>query len=896
MKELEKAYNSKQYEDQIYQKWEESGFFNPDNLQGEPFSIMMPPPNVTGVLHLGHALENTIMDTMIRFQRMQGKKALLLPGTDHAAVATQAKVEKLMAEEGIEKPRETFGRDGLLEKIRAYAEESKSTILTQIRKMGTSADWSRLAYTFDEPRNKAVNEVFVRMYNDGLIYKGYRVINWSVKGQSTCSDDELEYVDRKGILYTFKYTKDFPITIATTRPETKLGDTAVAVHPEGKWKQYIGQEFTVDVGAAKPLTIKVIGDEHVDDAFGTGALGVTPAHSPVDFEMYMNQKAKGDPIEIIQVIGLDGKMTAEAGADYEGLTVLEAREKFVQYLRENDLMEAEEETTQNVGTSDRFKDVVEPLPLTQWFVDVNKKIPGTRKSLKDLMKESVQTGLDGDKEKQITITPERFNKIYFSWIDNLRDWNISRQIWWGHRIPVWYKGEEIYCGTEAPEGDGWEQDEDTLDTWFSSGMWPFATLGWPVSTEVSSGKPENSDDFNTYFPTSWMQMGYEIIFFWMARMILMSTYTHNEIPFKDVYFHGMLRDKNGQKFSKSLGNGIDPIEVINEYGADALRYSLVAGISPGNDSKFSTEKIEGGQHLVNKFWNISRFILLNIEDPKKDIALPELHTLADKWIISRLHTVIKEVTQDIEEYRFSMGAERLREFTWSELADWYLEIAKIQSDKPTSSPSATLRTGSAEGSDILNYILNAVLKLWHPYMPFVTEAIWQEVYGKDEMLMVAKWPVAGEIEPQQTFESLQNIIRGIRALRAEYNISPSKKLVLFASDSDVISNNTDVLFGLARLETIHPLANKPKTAIGFSESGIEIYIDLADEVDIEAEKARLQKEIAGVEPYVSAQEKKLSNKGFVDNAPEAVVAQEKKKLEDAKQRLFQLKEQLQVFS
>lgn len=869
MKELEKAYESTQYEDSIYQKWEASGYFNPDNLEGEPFSIMMPPPNVTGVLHLGHALENTIMDTMIRFQRMQGKKALLLPGTDHAAVATQAKVEKMLAEQGVEKPREEFGREGLLEKIRAYAEESKSTILSQIRKMGTSADWSRLAYTFDEARNNAVNEVFVRMYNDGLIYKGYRVINWSVKGQSTCSDDELEYVDRKGMLYTFKYAKDFPITIATTRPETKLGDTAVAVHPEGRWKQYIGQEFTVDVGAAKPLTIKVIGDDHVDDEFGTGALGVTPAHSPIDFEMYMNQKAKEDPIEIIQVIGLDGKMTAEAGADYEGLTVGEAREKFVQYLRDNDLMEAEEETTQNVGTSDRFKDVVEPLPLTQWFVDVNKEIPGKGKSLKDLMKESVQTGFDGDKDKQITITPERFNKIYFSWIDNLRDWNISRQIWWGHRIPVWYKGEEIYCGTKAPEGAGWEQDEDTLDTWFSSGMWPFATLGWP----------EQSDDFNTYFPTSWMQMGYEIIFFWMARMILMSTYTHGEIPFKDVYFHGMLRDKNGQKFSKSLGNGIDPIEVINEYGADALRYSLVAGISPGNDSKFSTEKIEGGQHLVNKFWNISRFILLNIEDPKKDIELPQVNTLADKWIISRLHTVILEVTSDLEEYRFSMGAERLREFTWSELADWYLEIAKIEGDK----------------SDILNYILNAVLKLWHPYMPFVTETIWQQVYGEDEMLMVAPWPRAGVVEPQETFEALQNIIRGIRALRAEYKISPSKKLVIYASESNVISNNSDVLFGLARLEAVHAVADKPQTAIGFSEAGIEVFIDLAGEVDIDAEKSRLEKEIAGVAPYVAAQGKKLSNKGFVDNAPAEVIEEEKKKLEEAVQRLEQLQTQLASF-
>jgi valyl-tRNA synthetase len=438
MKELPKIYDPKAVEDEIYKLWEKSGYFNPDNLSGEPYSIMMPPPNVTGVLHLGHALENSLMDAMARYQRMQGKKVLLLPGTDHAAVATQAKVEKMLVEQGMKNPREQLGREKLLQKIREFSEQSKATILSQIKKMGTSCDWSRLAYTFDEKRSQAVNEVFVKMYGDGLIYRGYRVINWSVKGQSTCSDDELVHVERTAKLYTFKYSQDFPISIATTRPETKLGDTAVAVNPHDKrYKKYIGQTFTLEVGAEKPLEIKIIADENVEMDFGTGALGVTPAHSAVDFEMYEKQKATGNPIDIIEVIGKDGCMTTKAGAAYVGLTVEKAREKFVAWLKENNLIEKEEEITQSVGTSDRFGDVVEALPMTQWFIDVNKKISDKGKSLKQLMHDAVAFGHNGDPAQKVKITPERFEKTYFTWIENLRDWCISRQIWWGHQIPVW---------------------------------------------------------------------------------------------------------------------------------------------------------------------------------------------------------------------------------------------------------------------------------------------------------------------------------------------------------------------------------------------------------------------------------------------------------------------------
>lgn len=879
-KELPKAYEPQQYEDTIYKHWEESGFFSPDQIDGEPYAIMMPPPNVTGVLHLGHALENSLMDVMTRYQRMQGKKVLLLPGTDHAAVATQARVEKNLVEAGMNNPREELGREGLLEKIREYAEDSKSTILKQIRKMGTSADWDRLAYTFDDERNLAVTTTFKKMYDDGLIYRGHRVINWSVKGQSTCSDDELVYVDRKAKFYTFKYSKDFPITIATTRPETKLGDTAVAVNPDdARYKEFIGQTFDVNF-CDVALKLKVIADPHVDMEFGTGALGVTPAHSGVDFEMYEKKKAEGNEIDLIQVIGADGKMTAQAGDEFIGKTVEEARDMVVEKLRAEGLLEAEEEIDQNVGTSDRFGDVVEAIPMTQWFVDVNKEIPGRGKSLKELMKEAVSTGLGGDTSKKVTITPDRFEKIYYNWIDNLRDWCISRQIWWGHRIPVWYRGEEIYCGTEAPEGDGWEQDSDTLDTWFSSGLWTFSTLGWPHDT----------DDFKTFHPSNWMQMGHEILFFWMARMILFSGYLLDTIPFKDVYIHGILRDKDGKKFSKSSGNGIDPLEVIEKYGTDALRWSLLSGISPGNDARFYMEKVEGSQHFVNKIWNISRFTIGKIQETstelQKDIEKPEAQTLADAWILSNLDRVICDVNKGFETYNFSAAGERLREFTRDELADWYLEIAKTEGNK----------------SAILNYVLNAILKLWHPFMPFVTEAIWNEVYGKDTILMVESYPVATEpTESSTDFDVIRDIITGVRSVRGDYKIDPAKMLTVVVSAGDkkeMLESNIEVIKKLARLENIEisNKINRPGDHIGFVVEGIEIFVNLGGVIDFDKEKERLQKEIDDISKYVTTMEKKLGNAGFVDNAPAEVVEQEKEKLQTSKQTLTKLEQQLQTLT
>ena len=876
--DIPKAYEAKSYEDDIYAAWEKSGFFNPDNLKGEPFTLMMPPPNVTGVLHLGHALENTIMDSMIRYQRMRGRKALLLPGTDHAAVATQARVEKNLIAEGIKNPREHFGREKLLELIREFSENSKSTILKQIKKMGTSADWSRLAYTFDKDRSHAVTEVFVRMYNDGLIYRGHRVVNWSVRGQSTLSDDEVVHVDRKAKLYTFNYSKDFPFTIATTRPETKLGDTAVAVHPsDERYAEFVGKTFEVEF-CDDNLSLTVIADEHVDPKFGTGALGVTPAHSPIDYQMYEKQKAAGNDIGLIQVVGADGKMTERAGEDFKGLTVEEAREKVVVMLQEKGLMVSEEEIDQNVGTSDRFGDIVEAIPMTQWFVGVNKEIPGKGKSLKELMKQAVEVGHNGDADQKINIIPDRFEGTYYGWIDNLRDWCISRQIWWGHRIPVWYKGEEVFCGTSAPEGEGWKQDPDTLDTWFSSGLWTFSTLGWPDETP----------DFKTFHPTTWMQMGYEILFFWMARMILMSTYVIDQIPFKDVYIHGMLRDKNGQKFSKSLNNGIDPIEVIEKYSADALRYSLVSGVTPGNDSKFYEEKVEAAQRLVNKLWNISRYVLTTVGEVNHGAAYSELKptTVADKWILTELVNLEAQLATHMQNAEFSQASEKLREFTWGAFADWYLEISKMQRADESLQKSTDA---------ILVYVLEHLLSYWHPIMPFVTEAIWKHL-DASELLMAHNWPsmhmVQVDLDSKARMDELKEVVTSIRALRAQYQVVPKAKVdVVFvggAVEQDVEMIRTLAGVGAATFEKTKPEGDYAAGVAG----DVQVFVSLEGLVDKDKERERLKQDEKETGEYIVVLDKKLSNTEFTNKAPVSVVDGMRAKKTDAEARLIVIKDQL----
>ena len=889
--EMAKAYEAKLVEDGIYESWLSSGYFAPEGLPNitdstEAFTVVMPPPNVTGVLHLGHALENSLMDAMVRYQRLLGKKVLLVPGTDHAAIATQARVEKNLMAGGMKNPRQELGREGLLEKIREFAESSKSTILTQVKKLGTSADWSRLAYTFDDKRSAAVNELFTRMYNDGLIYRGFRVVNWSVKGQSTCSDDEIETIERESMLYTFKYSKDFPITISTTRPETKVGDTAVAVHPtDDRYKTFVGKTYDVEFASAK-LSIKVIASDAVDPSFGTGALGVTPAHSAIDFGMYEVQKAKNDPIEIKQVIGADGKMTADAGS-VAGMTIEAARERVVSWLKEQGLLEKEEKVIQNVGTSDRYGDVIEAIPMTQWWLNVNKEIPGRGKTLRDLMREAVTTGLDGKSEQKVSITPDRFTKLYLDRIENLRDWCLSRQLWWGHRIPAWYRktkslplsegeleGVEIFVGAK-PEGEGWVQDEDTLDTWFSSGSWTFSTLGWPSFAKATDGKPSDLEQFH---PTNWIQMGYEILYLWLMRMILMSTYALNQIPFKDAYIHGILRDKDGKKFSKSSGNGIDPIEVIEEYGCDALRVSLLSGNTPGNDSRYYIEKVEASRNLVNKLWNISRFILSAKTPPPYEgggRGVVEPKTLADKWILARFSETAKKVSLLIDRYDFSLAIEVLRDFTWNDFADWYLEIAKIEGEK----------------SDILLYILERLLILWHPFAPFVTEEIYKNF--DSGMIIVAKWPtVEHELssEDRAAFDQVCSAVIAIRNYLSEHKTLPKDVESITIVNAGALAEMESVIGGLTKVKIVRSSMERPESITPIVVGAAQIFVQLPA-VDAASEKIRIESEIAEATKFIAAQESKLANTDFVARAPEKVIAGERQKLADLQEKLAALQKE-----
>ncbi len=720
-----KPYDPKETEPRIYKTWENSGFFNPDNLpksHKEKYSIIMPPPNATGVLHMGHALGMTIEDLMIRYQRMRGKKALWLPGTDHAAMATQSKVEKDIRKKE-NKSRYDLGREELLRRIDEFVEGSRNTMTSQMRIMGASCDWSREAFTLDEKRSFAVRTVFKKMYDDGLIYRGYRIVNWDPKGQTTISDDEIDHEERDAKMYTFKYSKDFPISISTTRPETKVGDVAVAVHPEDpRYEKFVGKEYDA-VFCSVPIHIKIIADKEVDKDFGTGALGVTPAHSMIDWEMAERHDLPKDKI----VIDERARMTVGDENIKEKKTT-EAREAVVEWLKKEGLLEKEETIKQNVSLSDRTGALVEPLPKLQWFIGVNKPFKiehseiqgiksGQETTLKDMMKNSVESG-------QIKIIPDYFSKTYFHWVNNLRDWCISRQIWYGHRIPVWYKGDSIYCGIEAPKGDGWTQDEDTLDTWFSSALWTFSTLGWPEKTE----------DLKIYHPTDVMETGYDILPIWVAKMILMTNYNLGTIPFSKVYLHGIVRDSKGRKMSKSLDNNVDPIDVVNKFGADAARMALIVGNTPGTDSKWSEDKVKGYKNFANKIWNISRFVLESATDEKFDEKF-SAYSDNDSKLVKERDDFISDVTKDMEEYRFYMASEKIYHYVWHNFADKILEdskkIFKEGSDKEKVSRKQFL----------LGTLKNMVVIL-HPFMPFVTEEIWNLAEFSKNLLIIEKWPVS----------------------------------------------------------------------------------------------------------------------------------------------------------
>lgn len=724
-------YNPKETEDKIYKLWEDSGFFNPDiciekgvtDKNAEPFSIVLPPPNVTGTLHIGHASMLVIEDIMVRFARMRGKRTLWLPGTDHAAIATQSKVEKIIEKEGLKKSE--MGREKFLERVDKFAKESHDTIINQSKKMGASLDWSREAFTLDDKRNFAVRTAFKKMYDDGLIYRGHRIVNWDPKGQTVISDDEIVYEERKNKFYTFKYG---PFEIGTARPETKFGDKYVVMHPDDKrykdWKH--GDKIKLE-WINGPIEATVIKDEIIDMEFGTGVMTITPWHSHEDFALAEKYKLDKE-----QIIDKFGKLLPIAG-EFSGMKITEAREKIVEKLKEKGLLVSVDDNYINrVATAERTGGVIEPQIMEQWFIDVNKPIKERgNKSLKELMLETVRDG-------KIKIIPNNFEKVYYNWIENLRDWCISRQIWYGHRIPVWYpsskaklttgqaKKEEIYCDVNPPEDiENWEQDSDTLDTWFSSGLWTFSTLGWPDL---------DSPDLKTYHPTNVLETGYDILFFWVARMILMSTYLLGEVPFKDVYLHGLVRDGQGRKMSKSLGNALDPLEVSEKYGADAVRMSLIIGTGPGNDSRMSEDKIRAYKNYANKLWNITRFVLSNTENIKYDENFKN-YTEADKELIKEREAFVSEITKEMEEYKFYLVAEKIYQYTWSRFADVIIEDSK----PILLGENENMRKSRAQ---FLFATLTQILKVLHPFMPFVTEEIWSAFpIGNKKLLIVEKWPI-----------------------------------------------------------------------------------------------------------------------------------------------------------
>ncbi len=868
---MDKIYEAKKFEDRIYKKWEDSGYFNPDNLpfpeDAPTYSMVLPPPNITDKLHIGHASVIAIEDLFIRYHRLRGYKTLWLPGTDHAAIATQNVVEKKIFKESGQS-RHDLGKEKFLKEVWNFLSETQSTILKQARKMGASIDWSRQAFTLDQARQKAVAKMFCDMYHEGIIYRGERIVNWCPRCKSTLADDELEYKEQKAILYTFKYDANFPITISTTRPETKLGDTAIAVHPKDqRYQKYIGQTLTANF-CGQNLKIKVIADFNVEMDFGTGALGVTPAHSMIDYQMAIKNK-----LPSIKVINEEGKIH-EGFAEFSGLSALEARDLIVKKLKENGLIISEEEIDNNLSICYRCDSAIEPLPSKQWFVSLDKKLDRLGgKSLKERATEVAQ-------KKEIIFIPDRFTKRYLDWVENLHDWCISRQIWFGHQIPVWYKknSEEIYVGEEAPLGEEWTQDPDTLDTWFSSAMWTFSTLGWPDNFKNG----EKIGDLKKFHPTQILETGYEIITLWVSRMVIMSLFALNEIPFEKVYLNGMVLDKNGKKMSKSKGNGIDPIDVIEQFSTDALRLSLLIGNTPGNDMRMSEEKIESSRNFLNKLWNISRFIISDQENLSYDFDKNKL-SLSDKWILNKLEKLVQETEDQMKDYKFSLVGESLKDFTWNDLADWYLEAKKFERDE--------------NYNKLLIYILKNILKLWHPFIPFITELIWEKL-GEPELLMISSWPqikINDFSQEQHDFEFIRELIISIRNARAENKIEANKKIKAFiiSPKSELIKNNEHLIknlkTGLEQIEIIsqsNELPSGKNILITMGES--EIY--LIGAIDEEKEVLRIQKEIENLEKMIQFLKDKLNNKDFVNKAPQELVQKERERLEKSQNELEKLQQ------
>lgn len=882
---LEKAYDSKKHEDRIYKTWESSRLFSPKIPKGKnvksaksskitkaakstkPFTISMPPPNATGQLHLGHAIMLALQDIMIRYHRMKGDPTLWLPGTDHAAIATQNKVEKLLAEKGIS--RHDLGREKFLEEVKTFVKDSRVVIKNQIKKMGSSCDWTREKYTMDPELSLAVNTVFKMMYEDGLIYRGDRIVNWCPRCGSTLADDEVEYEDENGKLYWIKYG---PFTLATTRPETKLGDTAVAVHPTDKrYQKMIGKKYMIP-GVLGEFEIIVVADKAVDPEFGSGAIKVTPAHSFTDFEI-----AKRHNISVKKVINEEGKMMENCGK-YAGMTTAECRKAIIADMDKMGLLLKVEDYPHKLSVCYRCGTPIEPLTSKQWFIDVNKRVKRlANKSLKEVSLEVV-------KNNSIRIMPSNFTKIYYHWMENLRDWCISRQIWWGHRIPVWYCKNcgEIAVSSGKPEKckkcnkHDFHQDPDTLDTWFSSGLWTFSTLGWPEKTK----------DFKFFHPTNVLETGYDILFFWIARMILMTTYATGQIPFKNVYLHGLVRDKNGEKMSKSKPETcIDPLDMIEKYGTDALRLSMIIGGSPGADICLYEEKIAGYRNFINKIWNGARFVSINLADAdlKKEFSPKDIKTSADKWILSILSKLIKEATEDIEKYRFSDAGMKIYDFFWSKFCDWYLEFSK----------------GETKNAPILKFVLENILKLLHPFTPFITEVIWDNL-NKKTLLIGESWPKFNKTlvfeKEEKLVEKTLNLISEIRHVRAEYHVDPGKKIkaVIYSKYHKELEALKDPISRLARLESLKILDKGQKIPNSKTVflTGTEIYLPFSEMVNVQKEKERLQKNIEKTEKDIQILKIKLSNKGFTANAPRELIEKEQIRFDELSENLKKLKKEL----
>ncbi|WP_010099012.1 valine--tRNA ligase [Ornithinibacillus scapharcae] len=856
---LPPKYDHQTVEQDRYKFWLDGKYFeatgDPDK---EPFSIVIPPPNVTGRLHLGHAWDTTMQDTISRMKRMQGYDVLWLPGMDHAGIATQAKVEARLKEEGTN--RYELGREKFLEKAWDWKEEYASFIRSQWEKLGLGLDYSRERFTLDEGLSDAVKEVFVKLYEKGLIYRGKYIINWDPMTKTALSDIEVIYKEVNGNFYHMKYPikdSDETIEIATTRPETMLGDTAVAVHPKDeRYQHLIGKTVVLPIVGRE---IQIVADDYVDMEFGSGAVKITPAHDPNDFEI-----GNRHHLERVLVMNEDGTMNENAGK-YEGMDRFECRKQIVKDLQEMGVLFKIEEHVHQVGHSERSGAVVEPYLSTQWFVKMQ--------PLADAVLELQDT------EDRVNFVPERFERTYLNWMENIRDWCISRQLWWGHRIPAWYHKEtgEVYVGKDAPTDiDNWEQDEDVLDTWFSSALWPFSTMGWPN---------EDAEDFKRYFPTSVLITGYDIIFFWVARMVFQSKEFTGKRPFKDVLLHGLIRDSEGRKFSKSLGNGVDPMDVIEKYGADSLRYFLLTGTSPGQDMRFYWEKVESTWNFANKIWNASRFSLMNLEGfTYEDIDLTGELSLADKWILTRLNETIEQVTRNTDKYEFGEAGRHLHNFIWDELCDWYIEMAKLPLYGEDEKAKKTTQS-------VLAYVLDQTMRLLHPFMPFITEEIWQKLPHQGESITVADWPkVRDDFHDEKASEEMKrlvSIIKSVRNIRAEVDTPMSKQISLLiqAKEEAIVAeleHNRGYLERFCNPSEliISTKVNAPEKAMTAVITGAEIFLPLEGLIDFDKEIARLEKELEKWNKEVERVQKKLSNQGFIAKAPEVVVEEEKKKQQD----------------